>query len=108
MFGIATEQVKLGVDLLTVIAAAIAFAVGLWQYRRAQLWKRLEFVAAEISSFNSDWRARNAMLMLDWGSRKLALFPEQDVSEGREVFVDRELLSSALLTHDRIGRRFTD
>src|SRR5712691_4579235 len=102
------EELKLGLDLLTVIAATIAFFVGLWQYQRAQLWKRLEFVAAEITAFNSDWRARNAMLMLDWGSRKLALFREETSAERREVFVDRKLLSSTLLTHDKVTRLFTD
>ena len=38
-------------DLLKAIAlvgAAIAFAIGLAQYRRAQQWKRAEWVAQEM------------------------------------------------------------
>jgi hypothetical protein len=102
------EQWKLTLDTATLTVASIGAAAGLWQYRKAQRWKRSEFVASEVTHFTSDPPSRNAMLMLDWGSRRIDLFPYEETPERRFVRIDRPLLQTALLTHDQIGRRYTD
>lgn len=57
----------------TLVGASVAFAAGLWQYRRAQQWKRAEWVAAEMRTFFDDPRIMNALHMLDWNRRELPL-----------------------------------
>jgi hypothetical protein len=54
------------------LAGAIAaLAVGLWQYRQAQLWKRSEFVAAEMAKFFAQPKVATALLLLDYSRIKL-------------------------------------
>ncbi len=107
-FGLSPVEAKIVLDALTLVAGVSAFLAGLFQYHRAQTWKRHEFVAGEIRQFNQDPLSRNAMLMLDWGSRRIELFPEMTDPKTRFVNVDRPMLRTALMTHDKIGRRYTD
>lgn len=102
------NQWKLALDATILAVAALGAAAGLGQYRKAQRWKRNEFVASEVTHFTSDPLCRNAMLMLDWGSRPIDLFPHEPDLQRRFVRIDRPLLQTALLTHDQIGRRYTD
>lgn len=57
-------------DLLkaaTLLGAAVAFVIGLIQYRRAQQWKRAEWVAQEMKGVFSDPLVQAALTMIDWG-----------------------------------------
>lgn len=53
----------------------IAFVVGLNQYRRAQLWKRKEFIGSELRAFLADPTVRNVLLMIDWSARPIPFDP---------------------------------
>jgi hypothetical protein len=74
---------------LTLVAGGVAFGCGLYQYSRAQAWKRYEFVAAEIRQFDSDPQVRNGMLMIDWGTRDIELFPAHPDYDSRFFSVTR-------------------
>lgn len=54
------------IGLLAVAVTGSTFAAGLWQFVKAQRWKRAEFVAGQIREFESAIGVRNAMVMLDW------------------------------------------
>jgi hypothetical protein len=80
-------------DLLKAIAlvgAAIAFAIGLVQYRRAQQWKRAEWVAQEMKQLFSDPIVQAALMMIDWGSRQILLYPDRENIEERFVPLTNE------------------
>jgi hypothetical protein len=47
------------------------------------------------------------MLMVDWGTRSIELFPSHPDYHSRFVLVTRPLLHTALITHDKIGRAYT-
>jgi hypothetical protein len=99
-------------DLLKAIAlvgAAIAFAISLIQYRRAQQWKRAEWVAQELKQLFSDPLVQAALLMIDWGSRRILLYPEREKLEERYVELTNEIVARALMLHnDRQGdNKFT-
>src|SRR5688572_10344789 len=49
-----------------VAGAAVAFSVGLKQYREAQAWKRSEFVASEMEKFFATPRVETACLLIDY------------------------------------------
>lgn len=80
---------------------AIAFATGIYQYWKAQRWRRAEFVAEEIRSMKADPHVRAAMLMLDWDGREIDLHPEQSTHDKRWIVVTQDLLIGALRRHDR-------
>jgi hypothetical protein len=62
------------IEILKILGAALAFWIGLTQYRRSEVWKRLEFVAAEMKTFYDDTAVKAAMTMLDWRRKEMALF----------------------------------
>jgi len=81
--------------LLALLGAAIAFAIGLWQYTRAQQWKRAEFLANEIKDLQADTRAATALSMIDWESRDFNLRP----GDATPTRVTREMQVRALVPH---------
>ena len=97
------------ISLAGVLAACAAFASGLWQYAKAQRWKRAEFVAAEIKAFESDELVAKALLMLDYNRRRINLLPESYESEpaNRVVSVNDADLTSALVHHSLRRPGFT-
>lgn len=100
------EQIGALLQGLTLLAGGVAFWFGYHQYSEAQAWKRHEFVASEVRLLNSDPLARNAMQMIDWGTREIELFPSHQDHKSRYVLITRPVLYAALTTHDKIGRPY--
>jgi hypothetical protein len=83
------------------IASSITFLAilgGLFQYWRAQQWKRTEFLAQEMKDFFGGRKIQNALTMMDWGRRKVDLFNDQEHPE-RWPTVTRKMQSHALYLH---------
>ncbi|MBN8680458.1 MAG: hypothetical protein J0M29_19690 [Chitinophagales bacterium] len=99
-----------GIDLLLKviggITATVLFFIGFWRYNREQKWKRKEFVAKEIKEFHEDRMNKNAMLMLDWDTRNIELYPEHPEYEKRFVKIGRKELAKALIPHHILSRSF--
>jgi hypothetical protein len=93
---------------LVFLGAAIAFIVGLAQYRRAQHWKRAEWVAQEMKSFLGDPVVQAVLLMLDWGSRRIPLYPHREEETDRYVLLTNEVVADALMVHDDRPNGFSD
>jgi hypothetical protein len=91
------------VKFLGLLGATFAFAIGLFQYRKAQRWKRSEWVAKEMKDFFGDPAVKTALQLLDWGSRKVQLFPDKVEPEQRFVRVSDEDLRKALMYHSDHG-----
>ena len=56
------DQVK----VVAFLGAAVAFLIGLLQYRKAQRWKRSEWLATEMQAFFADPVVKAALYMIDW------------------------------------------
>ena len=69
------------IALFGVVAGLIAFLSGLYQYIKAQQWKKAEFVVKEIKEFEADTQINLAMQMLDWNSREYDLLRESSKAE---------------------------
>lgn len=90
-------------DLLKAVAligAAFAFVAGLAQYRRAQQWKRAEWVAQEMKSLFGDPIVQATTLMIDWGSRRIPLYPDRKEESDRYLSLTNEKVADALMNHD--------
>src|SRR5438270_7219372 len=86
--------------LLVLLGAVVAFVVGLAQYRRAQHWKRVEWVAQEMKGLFADPTVQAALLMFDWGSRRIPLYPDRKEESERSVPLTNEVVAQALLIHE--------
>jgi hypothetical protein len=98
--GIETGQ---WLTLAAMTGGLVAFLGGLMQYRRAQRWKRAEFVANEMKEFKADPMVHNALLLLDWNERAIDLFPLEGDPEKRSVRIEEGAIARALVPH--IARR---
>jgi len=90
----------------TLIAAGV-FLFGVFQYRKSQVWKRLEFVSSEMRTFFDDDAAKAGMTMLDWRQKEIALFKHRGEGDLTRVMIDYELVAKSLGTdptmrYDRI------
>jgi len=93
------EIIKLVVSILGFSGTIAALLFALRQYKRSEQWKRSEFVAREIKEFESNPTIRNALLMIDWGERRINLFLVEKPTEADQVKITRETLWRALLPH---------
>ncbi|HTZ72510.1 MAG TPA: hypothetical protein VMB47_01190 [Candidatus Aquilonibacter sp.] len=83
-------------EVVKILAAALAFVIGLSQYRKGQIWKRLEFVSAEMKIFFNDPAVRDAMNMLDWRKKRIPLFKFRDEADDQYVTVAYKMVAAAL------------
>jgi hypothetical protein len=72
--------------------------LALQSFRRNERWKKAEFLAQEMKEFFADRRSQQAMLLIDWGVRRVQLFPAEDKDSGK-VVVTREMQIRALRPH---------
>lgn len=99
------EIFKLATEWAKIVGAVVVFGIGLWQYAKAQKWKRREFIATQMKEFESDEKIQLAMTMLDWNDRVL-YFPSEASDKPIAVKVDDALICSALLPH-QLARRYS-
>lgn len=86
-------------EYVTVPIAVAAFVIAIWQYWKAQKWKRAEFVAAEIKEAFADPIIRNALYFLDWNEKNYDLREREDQKHLINVVVDDEIFKRALTPH---------
>jgi hypothetical protein len=87
----------------TIFAVAV-FAFAFFQYRRAESWKKSEFIAKLYKEFVDDPECQRAMWMMDWEETRQINFGSED-----KPLIETctpEKLASALRKHDEI--RFTE
>ncbi len=86
--------------VFALLGSSIVFGIGLWQYRRAQQWKRAEWTAQEMKQLLSDPIVQAALLMIDLGSRNIPLYPDRDTEADRYVFLNDDEIAHALKSHE--------
>lgn len=88
-------------SVLTIGALAVSAStimIGIYQYIKAQNWKKAEFVSKEIKEFYGDFDVKRALTLLDWNSNELVL-KENEIDEKKKMFFTDDLIFSAL-AHD--------
>jgi hypothetical protein len=97
------EHVTEWVKILAPIGSVIVFVVAVWQYSRAERWKRIEFVGEAMRKMKLDQAVVNVTTMLDWANRDVRLFPERDDVTTQWVMVSHANLARALRPADAAG-----
>jgi hypothetical protein len=93
------DQWKLGVSILGFGGTVLALFFAGRQYRRAEEWKRAEFVAKEMKDFFGDRKVAIALQSIDWGNRHANLLGLSDPADKTKTRVTRALQTTALLPH---------
>jgi hypothetical protein len=93
--------------VLALVGTAIAFLTGIWQYKKAQRWRRSEWVAQEVRSFCQDPIVQAALRMIDWGNRDVRLFTENSGTEGEIVHVTDDMVATSLQHHNNRPEGFS-
>lgn len=89
---------ELLLKLLAAIISVIVLLKGIYEYKKAQRWKKLEFVSKEVKEFFADRDVSRALLMLDWNANTLPLY-SGEIEERKELpFSDRSI-HNAFRTH---------
>lgn len=91
----AQEQLK----AIALLGATLAFLIGLFQYRKAQTWKRSEWLAQEMESFFNDPVVVAALRMIDYGERRIELYPKREAEATRFVLLRDDDVAKALEHH---------
>lgn len=89
--------------LLAMTISVIALIKGVYEYAKAQKWKKAEFVAKEIKEFLNDFDVKRAFLLLDWNAYECELLPKEIEGQTKLKFND-ELVFNALRTHIETDR----
>jgi hypothetical protein len=95
------------IKVLALIGAIVGFLVGLFQYRKAQRWKKAEFLANEMKHFFATPRVQKALVLIDWGSRRFQLL-ESGAADVAETLVTRKMQASGLRPHVLLGPAASD
>lgn len=94
-------------EAIAFIGAIVVFLTGLIQYRRAQQWKRAEWIAQEFKMILADPLVDAALKMTDWGGRTVRLFPDARDPDAQFCRVESEEVTAALRSH-KAGSAFTE
>ncbi|MCL1821219.1 MAG: hypothetical protein FWG22_00180, partial [Prolixibacteraceae bacterium] len=76
--------------------------IGIYQYIKAQKWKKAEFVSKEIKEFYNDFDIKRAFTLLDWNSNELVL-KENELDEKKKIHFTDDLIFSSLALNENKG-----
>ncbi len=96
------EAAKFYLSVAGGTGAIVVFAVGLWQYSRAQQWKRAEFLAQEMKDLLADPKSSNALIMIDWALRRIRLRAIENPEFKTRTVVTYEMQCRALQPHTQL------
>lgn len=98
-------DLELTLKIGAFVISIILLIKGIYEYTKAQQWKKAEFVSKEIKEFYNDFDIKRAMILLDWNANKLELKTNEIEGKNKLTFNDN-LIMSALQTH-RESQSFT-
>lgn len=90
---------EITVEITALLLSFFVFIKGIKEYRKAQKWKKLEFVSKEIKEFFNEPEIKRAMLLLDWNSNSFDVYIAKEKQEMALNFTDKDILG-ALMTHE--------
>lgn len=90
---------KEGREWISSAVTVLVLLGGLLQYRRAELWKRAEFLAEEMRTFFTNDAIARALTMVDWTARRINLLNVKSEDPKDWSLVTRVLQNRALLPH---------
>lgn len=85
------------IELFVALAAIAGFFIGLYQYREAQKWKRLEFAAGQLQRLTTDPDLLLAITFLEYSKMEVPLPEKYRLLANADTFQhDSEVLSTMM------------
>lgn len=92
------DEFKYVVKVAGGVGSFIVFCIAVSTYYRTERWKRAEFLAHEMKEFFATVGVQRAMLLIDWGERRVRLL--ESVPEDQAVIpVNRAMQVRGLRPH---------
>ena len=88
-----------GLTIGALAVSALTIMMGIYQYAKAQKWKKAEFVSKEIKEFYDDFDIKRAFVLLDWNSNELVL-RENEIDGKKTIHFTEDLIFSALAPNE--------
>ena len=98
MTPLTVEDIKYLVKVAGAVGSLVAFATAVSTYYRTERWKRAEFLAHEMKEFFADPKVQKAMLLIDWGERRIRLL-DGESNEASSIPVNRAMQVRGLRPH---------
>ena len=85
----------------SLIVSSLLACKSLWEFIKAQKWKRLEFINTEIKSLFNDFNMKRAFTLLDYNEAYISTLKEEKLNHGisESFYFDEAMLLSALRYH---------
>jgi hypothetical protein len=92
------DEFTYAVKIAGGVGSFVAFCIAVSTYYRTERWKRAEFLAHEMKEFFASPRVQKAMLLIDWGERRINLL--ENVPEDQAILpVNRAMQVRGLRPH---------
>jgi hypothetical protein len=75
------------INVIAVLVGVSGFLLGVWEYAKAQRWKKAELAAQKLDLLNSDPQLHLCCVFLDYSARMLPIPPGYDGISKDETFV---------------------
>jgi hypothetical protein len=95
---LSVAEIGYAVKLAGGVGSFVAFIIAVSTFYRTERWKRAEFLAKEMKEFFAAPRVQKAMLLIDWGQRRIQLLEDRSAEESI-VVVDRAMQVRGLRPH---------
>lgn len=101
------DEFTYAVKIAGGVCSFVAFCIAVSTYYRTERWKRAEFLAHEMKEFFAIPRVQRAMLLIDWGERRINLL--ENMPEEKAVLpVNRAMQVRGLRPHIMVTGDFPD
>jgi hypothetical protein len=91
-------------DLLTLVSVVLTLLTilkGIYEYKKAHTWKKLEFIAKEIKEFFNDFDNKRALLLLDWNRIDIPIQEGEIKNNPKKIIIDDNILFTSLIHHSQ-------
>lgn len=95
-------NVEMILQILAIGISMIVLIKGIFEYTKAQKWKKAEFVSKEVKEFFADFDVKRAMILLDWNANELPL-KDGELDGKTKFFFTDNLILTALHTHKEMS-----
>ncbi len=90
--------IKIIFEFFVPLISIFTLIKGIFEYSKAQKWKKSEFLVKEIKEFNNDSDVQNAFLMLDWNNIDITTL-NINVEETKKFYFNDHLFENSLKHH---------
>lgn len=87
------------IQIALLLISIIALIKGLYEYSKAQKWKKAEFVSKEMKEFLNDYDVKRAFTLLDWSYSDIPLKENEIDNKTKKLWFDQKLILNSLKTH---------